>query len=91
MYPILHIANRLLMRPLLNQDGGAVEEEQVGYERHFDQPSFELNPAIHAFQALTLRKWDEHLVASNAGQFGEASDRTGTGAEAAPVDALAGE
>lgn len=64
MYPILHIANRVLMRPLLNQDGMAVEEEQLGYDRHFEQPAFELNPAIHAFQALTVRKWEEHLVAS---------------------------
>lgn len=67
MTPILHLANRFLMRPLLSQDGFAVEEEQKGYDQHFDAPLMELNPAVHAFQALTLRKWDEHL-ASEAGR-----------------------
>jgi phenylpropionate dioxygenase-like ring-hydroxylating dioxygenase large terminal subunit len=61
MIPILHIANRMLIRPLLDQDGFAVQEEQKGYDQHFDAPLVELNPAVHAFQALTLRKWDEYL------------------------------
>jgi hypothetical protein len=41
----------------------AVEEEQRGFDRHFDAPMMELNPAINAFQNLTIRKWDEHLEA----------------------------
>jgi phenylpropionate dioxygenase-like ring-hydroxylating dioxygenase large terminal subunit len=60
--PLLRIGNALLVRPLLDQDGVAVEEEQRAYERHFDAPMMELNPAIGAFQTLTVRKWDEYLA-----------------------------
>jgi phenylpropionate dioxygenase-like ring-hydroxylating dioxygenase large terminal subunit len=59
--PFLKISNRLLIRPLLSEDGIAVEAEQEGYERHWDEPTVELNPAVNAFQALTVRKWEEHL------------------------------
>lgn len=62
MEPVLEIANRILMRPLLEEDGEAVEAEQVGYERHFDAPIAELNPAVHEFQRLTIRKWEEYLA-----------------------------
>ncbi len=68
MLPLLHAGNVLLVRPLLGEDGFAVEEEQRSYERHFDAPMMDLNPAIGAFQGLTLRKWDEHLA-------GHAEDR----------------
>lgn len=60
--PFLKISNRLLIRPLLSQDGVAVEAEQQGYERYWDEPIVELNPAVNAFQALTVRKWEEHLT-----------------------------
>jgi len=63
MKPILTVANRLLMRPLLDEDGFAVEAEQRGYERHYDAPIAELNPAVHEFQKLTVRKWEEYLAA----------------------------
>jgi phenylpropionate dioxygenase-like ring-hydroxylating dioxygenase large terminal subunit len=59
--PLLHLGNGLLVRPLLGQDGFAVEEEQRSYENHFDAPMMDLNPAIGAFQNLTIRKWEEHL------------------------------
>ena len=39
----------------------ACEAEQRGYERHWDKPIAELNPAVHAFQDLTIRKWEEYL------------------------------
>jgi 4beta-methylsterol monooxygenase len=58
---VLRIANRLMIRPLLSQDGMAVEAEQSAYERHFEAPIAELNPAVHLFQELTIRKWEEHL------------------------------
>jgi len=61
---LLTAGNTLLVRPLLAQDGFAVEEEQRAYERHYDAPMMELNPAIGAFQALTIRKWEEYLAAS---------------------------
>jgi hypothetical protein len=31
---------------------------------HFDQPIAELNPVVHQFQQLTIRKWEEHLARS---------------------------
>jgi phenylpropionate dioxygenase-like ring-hydroxylating dioxygenase large terminal subunit len=64
MTPLLHAANRLHIRPLLDQDGFAVEAEQEGYEAHFEAPMIEVNPAIGLFQELTIRKWQEHLSAA---------------------------
>src|SRR5206468_1697081 len=59
MTPLLHIANRLHIKPLLEQDGFAVEAEQVGYDAHSEAPMLEINPAIGLFQDLTIRKWQE--------------------------------
>jgi phenylpropionate dioxygenase-like ring-hydroxylating dioxygenase large terminal subunit len=58
---VLKIANGVLIRPLLDQDGVAVEAEQVGYEAHYGAPIAEFNPAVQLFQQLTIRKWDEYL------------------------------
>jgi len=63
MKPFLKISNRLLIEPLLRQDGVAVEAEQAGYDQHWDAPVFDLNPAVLAFQALIVRKWEAHLAA----------------------------
>jgi hypothetical protein len=60
------ISKRLLVKPLLEEDGFAVEAEQAGYGVHFDQPIAELNPAVHQFQQLTIRKWEEHLARTAA-------------------------
>jgi phenylpropionate dioxygenase-like ring-hydroxylating dioxygenase large terminal subunit len=65
MTPFLKIANRVSIRPLLEQDGFAVEREQEGYESHFDAPLAEFNPAVHLFQQLTIRKWEEYLAREN--------------------------
>ena len=43
-----------------------LEAEQEGCEKHFEQPIAELNPAIHEFQKLTIRKWEEHLGRARA-------------------------
>lgn len=59
---ILRIANPLHIKPLLDQDRVAVEAEQEGYDRFYDAPIAELNPAVALFQQLTIRKWEEHLV-----------------------------
>jgi phenylpropionate dioxygenase-like ring-hydroxylating dioxygenase large terminal subunit len=66
MRPLLKIANPISIRPLLSQDGFAVEAEQEGYEAYFDAPLAELNPAVGLFQQLTIRKWEEHLARSGA-------------------------
>lgn len=62
MTPFLKVSNQLLIRPLLNQDLVAVEAEQEGWEKHYDEPIAELSPAVHAFQALTIKKWEEYLA-----------------------------
>ncbi len=65
MTPFLRIANRLLIKPLLSEDGVAVEAEQEGYRSHFEAPMIEVNPVIGQFQALTIRKWEEYLAEAN--------------------------
>ena len=66
MDSVIKIANKVHVRPLLEQDGFACAEEQAGYERHYDAPIAELSPAVHAFQALTIRKWEEFLAREEA-------------------------
>jgi len=61
---IMPMAQCFHVKPLLDEDGWAVELEQDGYNRHFEKPIAELNPAVHEFQALTIRKWEEHLAKS---------------------------
>jgi hypothetical protein len=61
---IMAASKRLLIEPLLEEDGVAVEAEQEAWLRHFDQPIAELNPVVHQFQQLTIRKWEEHLAKS---------------------------
>jgi len=61
MKAVLLVANELLVKPLLAEDGMAVEAEQEGYNQHWSSPIAELNPAVHEFQKLTIRKWEEYL------------------------------
>jgi 4beta-methylsterol monooxygenase len=59
---VMPIASRFIVRPLLDEDGVAVAAEQQGYEAHHEQPVPDLNPVVHAFQAVTIRKWEEYLA-----------------------------
>ena len=59
---VLRVSNRVLIRPLLAQDGFAVEAEQRGWEAHHARPVPDLNPAVGLFQQLTVRKWEEYLA-----------------------------
>jgi phenylpropionate dioxygenase-like ring-hydroxylating dioxygenase large terminal subunit len=59
---VLRVSNRVLIGPLLSQDGVAVEAEQQGWETHHDRPVPDLNPAVALFQQLTVRRWEEHLA-----------------------------
>jgi len=61
MTTVMRLSNRLAISPLLDQDRFAVEAEQRGYERHWDALPVELNPAVRAFQEVTVRKWREYL------------------------------
>ena len=67
MSAVLKVSNRVLIGPLLAQDGVAVEAEQEGYERHWNARPLEFNPVVRAFQNVTVRKWREHLKRANGG------------------------
>lgn len=62
MVPIIKAANELHVKPLLMQDAVACEAEQEGWEKHWAEPVAEISPAVHAFQNLTIRKWEQHLA-----------------------------
>lgn len=64
MTAVLKIANRMLIGPLLREDGFAVQAEQAAYEQHWDAPLAELNPAVGLFQQLIIRRWEEYLASS---------------------------
>lgn len=66
MRPFLGISNKLLVRPLLQQDRVVVEGEQRGWEDHWQDPVVEISPAVNEFQKLTVRKWDEYLAREKA-------------------------
>ena len=66
MYPVLGLAKPLVFKPLLEEDGVACEAEQQGYNEHWNAPIAELNPAVHEFQALTIRKWEQYLASTPA-------------------------
>jgi hypothetical protein len=53
---------RLLVRPLLAQDGRMVEAEQQAYDRHAHVPAHELNPAVGEFQKMIVSQWCRHLA-----------------------------
>lgn len=59
---VLNIAKPLVFKPILEEDGIALEAEQLGYEQHWDAPPIELNPVVPMFQQLTARKWEEYLA-----------------------------
>ncbi len=61
MKPLLQAANRLMIRPLLEQDGEMVEAEQKAYELNAGGSAIELNPAVLEFQKLMINEWQRHL------------------------------
>jgi phenylpropionate dioxygenase-like ring-hydroxylating dioxygenase large terminal subunit len=67
MPAVLRISNALLIAPLLGQDRVAVEAEQAAWERHWDAPPLEPNPAVREFQKVTARKWAQHLARVDRG------------------------
>jgi hypothetical protein len=61
MRVVLRLVVPSFIKPLVSQDGDAVDWEQQGYESHFDAPLAELCPVVPLFQELVVRKWEEHL------------------------------
>ncbi|SMF93700.1 hypothetical protein SAMN02949497_0987 [Methylomagnum ishizawai] len=78
---VLNIAKPLVFKPILLEDGVALEAEQLGYEEHWDAPPIELNPVVPLFQKLTARKWEEYLARKTDGQ--NPAQPTEDGAQAA--------
>lgn len=58
--PVLDLANRFYIKPLLAEDKWALEEEQRAHAFHASKPSWEFNPIITAFQKMTLEKWSQY-------------------------------
>ena len=58
---MLNIAKPLVFKPILQEDGVALEAEMLAYESYWDEPPIELNPVVPMFQRLTARKWEEYL------------------------------
>ena len=58
---LLNLPKPLLFRPLLKEDGVALEAEMLASETYWDEPPIELNPVVPMFQRLTARKWEEYL------------------------------
>ena len=58
---VLNASVPLLFKPLLAEDGVALEAEQQGYEAHWDAPPIELNPVVPMLQKLTVQKWQDYL------------------------------
>ena len=63
---VLKLAIPLLFRPLLMEDGVALEAEQEGYDQYWDAPPIELNPVVPLFQQLTAQKWEKYLSKASA-------------------------
>lgn len=59
---VLRMAHPLLFKPLLSEDGVALEAEQEAYDRYWDEAPIELNPVVPLFQQLTVRKWEDYLA-----------------------------
>ena len=66
MMPFLSVANLVLIRPLLSEDGVAVEAEQDAYEASGGAPFIEFNPAVNMFQKLIVRRWEDYLASQPA-------------------------
>ncbi len=62
MEPLIKVANKVAIAPLLAEDGWAVEAEQVAWQQHWAKPVAELNPVVKAIQTLTVEKWKAHLA-----------------------------
>jgi hypothetical protein len=68
MSPLLRLSNRLMIRPLLMQDGAMVEAEQRAYEAQPDAPAIELNPVVIEFQRLIVAEWRRHCGDGNTAE-----------------------
>ena len=66
------------VRRLLGQDGFALEAEQAGWDRHFEQPIPDLNPVVAPVERLTIEKWEAYLASSSSTQTDRSPAAPGT-------------
>lgn len=59
---LMRVAKRVLIKPLLEQDGRMVEAEQEAYERDPNARTYELNPAVIEFQKLMVEQWRRYVT-----------------------------
>jgi 4beta-methylsterol monooxygenase len=69
--PFLMLANRMLIVPLLRQDGVVVEAEQEACEAAAGAPFVEFNPAVPMFQRLIVRRWEDYLRSQRDAKAGD--------------------
>jgi phenylpropionate dioxygenase-like ring-hydroxylating dioxygenase large terminal subunit len=69
---VLNIARPLVFKPILDQDGIALEAEMLSYEAYWNAPPLELNPVVPMFQRLSVRKWEAYLARKEAAQAASA-------------------
>jgi phenylpropionate dioxygenase-like ring-hydroxylating dioxygenase large terminal subunit len=58
--PVIKLANRLYVEPVLAQDNWIMEAEQQAHNEHGGRPNYEFNPFVIKAQQLTLKKWEEY-------------------------------
>ncbi|MBX3246326.1 MAG: aromatic ring-hydroxylating dioxygenase subunit alpha [Myxococcales bacterium] len=85
MKAFLPAAKELTVKPLLSEDGLAVEAEQEGYEMHWDAPLAELNPVVKAFQEVTIRKWEAYLASQGEGGLTQIGTKPASSEGASPA------
>ena len=73
--PLLHLFNRMYLKPLLGQDKWVLEEEQQAHQFHAGKPSYEFNPLVRPFQKLTIEKWAEYMGSERARMAAASSAR----------------
>jgi phenylpropionate dioxygenase-like ring-hydroxylating dioxygenase large terminal subunit len=66
--PLLWAINKFYVIPLLGQDLWALEEEQLGHDRHGEETHYEFNPIVSDFQKMSLEKWEQY-IASEAERY----------------------
>jgi len=59
--PLIWLINRFYVVPLLGQDLWALQEEQLGHDRHPEKHHYEFNPIVSDFQKMSEEKWEQYL------------------------------
>jgi phenylpropionate dioxygenase-like ring-hydroxylating dioxygenase large terminal subunit len=58
----LHLSKKLMIAPVLEQDGRALEAEQAAFERAPERPPLEFSPVVRMLQTLIVQRWETHVA-----------------------------